>query len=1047
MKRIRYRWPMLCLAALLILTVALCACGKDGEPPETKGPGTAESETSLEEVRMIAQQGQTRYTVVRPDDTDKATLSAATYLKGALSARGGCEMGISTDYDEPSEYEILIGDTNRPETAALKDELGGEDYLIAWVGEKLVAVGKDGLSLATAVRRLCAESFGFTPRALPQGAQSADFSLPETFRMSGSVSPLVPDPRQSGQVLVPAANVLAYGAVGNGVSDDTAAFQRAIDEVGKAGGGVVYAPAGVYYFKGSLTIRTAVYLCGEWYNPESLPERMADGTVFTVRGGSGSFVTVGASAGLMGLTICYPDLTPEGAKIGPTILLQDAVAGGGVQHASSLQCITVVNSMTAVDASQGLQLPTLRDVYVSALTQGFAINRCYDCARITTFHVSPSYWASFFSLKAEDVARAMRAGATGFCIMRTDAQMMYDLRAESCRVGISLLRDPSNTGETAGGSALACVRLVDCVVGIHDEYNSSAISDLEISVSGTDARCVELTSDMGEASTLRLYGCVFKNEDGPIVTVESGCPGSLMILSSRFESWKGRAVEAEGGILTLSDNNFVAEGQKESIYLGSGVLAAALTQNYFAPGLGGVEGPLSKDKLRFTASDVICPDASSFAIELPERPLIAGQNVLYSVLDFGAAADGVSDDTGAFAKALSEAGKAGGIVYVPAGYYRIDGHLTIPTGVELRGCSESLHVSSGGGSVLYLTGGQGDPDGDAALTLNRGSGVRGLLLWYPEQAWNDIRTYPFAIRVGGQDCLVSDICFGNCYRALDMGSADCGGHYVENLTGCVLNRGVVLDGSTKAGALMNVHFNLTFYTNLGNTARLSDESGDLSGNMFAPLLGYLNGNLDAYTFGQTKDELLLFVFNYRARYGMLFTGGFDGDIIGCGVDGSVCGVKITGSYDRELCLVSFSDDIVPGALPEGNAAVYVNTEGDSTVRFVLGGASSYNYVPSNLVTLKGGNLVLDGFSAGVTPAGGQGALRVEDGYAYVNGITFLHVGPLDGEGKFTRQPKGGTTYDVVVLKKGAADVYGAVGVRFFQSSAQGSSDFVFIEAK
>jgi polygalacturonase len=37
-----------------------------------------------------------------------------------------------------------------------------------------------------------------------------------------------------------------YNASGNGVTDDRAAIQSAIDDVANAGGGCVYFPAGVY---------------------------------------------------------------------------------------------------------------------------------------------------------------------------------------------------------------------------------------------------------------------------------------------------------------------------------------------------------------------------------------------------------------------------------------------------------------------------------------------------------------------------------------------------------------------------------------------------------------------------------------------------------------------------------------------------------------------------------------------------------------------------------------------------------------------------------
>ena len=63
-------------------------------------------------------------------------------------------------------------------------------------------------------------------------------------------------------------NVRDHGAQGDGKTDDTAAFQKALDEAGKAGGGTVRAPRGLYYFAGHLSVPRGVTLAGTW---ESVP--------------------------------------------------------------------------------------------------------------------------------------------------------------------------------------------------------------------------------------------------------------------------------------------------------------------------------------------------------------------------------------------------------------------------------------------------------------------------------------------------------------------------------------------------------------------------------------------------------------------------------------------------------------------------------------------------------------------------------------------------------------------------------------------------------
>ena len=67
-------------------------------------------------------------------------------------------------------------------------------------------------------------------------------------------------------------NVRDFGAKGDGQTDDTAAFQRALDAAGKAGGGTVKVPRGIYFFAGHLKVPSAVTLAGMWQSPA--PEKL-----------------------------------------------------------------------------------------------------------------------------------------------------------------------------------------------------------------------------------------------------------------------------------------------------------------------------------------------------------------------------------------------------------------------------------------------------------------------------------------------------------------------------------------------------------------------------------------------------------------------------------------------------------------------------------------------------------------------------------------------------------------------------------------------------
>lgn len=53
-----------------------------------------------------------------------------------------------------------------------------------------------------------------------------------------------------------------YNATGDGVTDDTNAFQRALDDVGILGGGIVFVPEGNYLIATQLSIPAATVLKG-----------------------------------------------------------------------------------------------------------------------------------------------------------------------------------------------------------------------------------------------------------------------------------------------------------------------------------------------------------------------------------------------------------------------------------------------------------------------------------------------------------------------------------------------------------------------------------------------------------------------------------------------------------------------------------------------------------------------------------------------------------------------------------------------------------------
>lgn len=113
-------------------------------------------------------------------------------------------------------------------------------------------------------------------------------------------------------------NVVSYGAVGDGINDDTQAFLDALAVAGSRGGGIVYVPQGRFKITQSLTIPSGVELRGpigavlarlllpEW---ETTTLLCYAGKNIINPDKATAFITLNGNAGIRGLNIVYPEQT------------------------------------------------------------------------------------------------------------------------------------------------------------------------------------------------------------------------------------------------------------------------------------------------------------------------------------------------------------------------------------------------------------------------------------------------------------------------------------------------------------------------------------------------------------------------------------------------------------------------------------------------------------------------------------------------------------------------------------------------------------------
>ncbi len=228
---------------------------------------------------------------------------------------------------------------------------------------------------------------------------------------------------------------------------------------------------------------------------------------------------------------------------------------------------------------------------------------------------------------------------------------------------------------------------------------------------------------------------------------------------------------------------------------------------------------------------------------------------------------------------LESAGESGGgEVILPPGRYRVDEGISIPAGVTLSGSWRGPHHSKGLlGTVIEATGGRGDTEDPPLIDLGESSAVRGLTVLYPEQSIPGTEPYPPTIRSSGMHASVMDLTLVNPYWAIDL-SRNHELHYIRNIFGCPLRKGIVIDGCTDIGRVENVHFNPHYW----------DRSGAENRPDWKELLEYIWRNCEAFVVGRSDWEYHLNTFSFGCRVGYRFVeselGGCNGNFLGIAAD-------------------------------------------------------------------------------------------------------------------------------------------------------------------
>ncbi len=203
-----------------------------------------------------------------------------------------------------------------------------------------------------------------------------------------------------------------------------------------------------------------------------------------------------------------------------------------------------------------------------------------------------------------------------------------------------------------------------------------------------------------------------------------------------------------------------------------------------------------------------------------EDAFIAG----YSVKDFGASGNGITDVTSIFqARIDALAATGGGTLFVPKGKYVIKGNLILRKGVILRG--EWLKPEKGlpiKGTVLLAYAGRGNENAASIITMEPTSAVQDIAFWYPDQNPENIAKYPPTIVIGepyyfGNDyCNIKNVTLINSYSGIAFSRVNGGTCPVINgIYGTPLSKGIEIDNISDVGRIENIFFSPAYWEGSG----------------------------------------------------------------------------------------------------------------------------------------------------------------------------------------------------------------------------------------
>lgn len=268
----------------------------------------------------------------------------------------------------------------------------------------------------------------------------------------------------------------AYNADNKGLKDCTQAIQDAINDCHNDGGGTVFLPRGKYRINKGITIRAFVTLRGDYQDPDIGNDY---GTVIIADVASSindlpALFTIGGSAGVMGLTVYYPNQNINDVKEYPfTFNIPGAIPNVEDYMLSSIIDCTVINGYKGVVASkynsavnEQINIDGLKGTF---LKTGLELYNSADASVIQNVKLSNHYWedagAGFSGANRLIIDAYTKANARGFVFGDLEWSLHSRLYASDYNIGMHIVEGLRGNGTQFDGG-IYDVKLLNCKTGL-----------------------------------------------------------------------------------------------------------------------------------------------------------------------------------------------------------------------------------------------------------------------------------------------------------------------------------------------------------------------------------------------------------------------------------------------------------------------------------------------------------------------------------------------------------------------------------------------------